>query len=499
MARKGLIYARISRDELGTRTGVENQERLLRRLAAQENITVVDTIVENDVSATRGDREGFQRLLDRIRRRDFDVLLGFSMERLARKRIDRANLMDECIAGKVDLLLVNGGLQALSQPGVALVADIMGSLATAETAMMSLRLREGYRGRVHRGLHVPRQRVFGYQVGNLKSDPTEGPIVLEIFERVRNGDAIAAIARDLRKRGVVSTKGNTISRASLHVMLENPRYTGIQEYRVLERDRSGKETGRRLVRYVEELEGLDISDLKPEELTPLPTEGKWDVIVPRDLWQQVQLQRAAPQLRPVNAPTQKWLLAGVARCGECGGKIGTGGGGQSQSLYICRDGGDADPPHRLGRTIKNIDLAITEVVLRVLAAAESDAFSSPGSANANLEHERTLLQVRRKALANSYALGHLDEDAYAEATSALRNRLNEIDSELTAALGRSEVTVMPLGRPIEELREAWSNLDVPARKRILGELFEVRMHRIGRGRPKHPLQGIELTPKFGDE
>ncbi len=51
-----VVYARISKSEAGEHLGVDRQERLCRELAARDGLTVLDVLVDNDVSAYRAKR-----------------------------------------------------------------------------------------------------------------------------------------------------------------------------------------------------------------------------------------------------------------------------------------------------------------------------------------------------------------------------------------------------------------------------------------------------------
>jgi DNA invertase Pin-like site-specific DNA recombinase len=76
------IYARVSTKD--GRQDTENQLRQLRDFAATQGWTVVHEYVDR-ASGKRGDREQFQRMFGAASRREFDVLLFWSLDRLSRE------------------------------------------------------------------------------------------------------------------------------------------------------------------------------------------------------------------------------------------------------------------------------------------------------------------------------------------------------------------------------------------------------------------------------
>lgn len=79
---KVAIYARVSTKD--GRQDTENQLRQLRQFAATQNWTIVHEFVDR-ASGKRGDREQFQKMFGAASRREFDILLFWSLDRLSRE------------------------------------------------------------------------------------------------------------------------------------------------------------------------------------------------------------------------------------------------------------------------------------------------------------------------------------------------------------------------------------------------------------------------------
>ena len=471
-----VIYARISRadrDDAGhlLTDGVDRQIERLRALAADRGLEVIREIVENDTSATKGSREGFLELLGLLRDGTVSVVVAFGIDRLARRRRDLAELLDVAARQGVDLVLLNGADIAASTPAGRMVASMMGAVATSETETMSLRLSEGYRQRAQRGTHVPRQRTFGYSPGNLTADPHEAPIVAEVFERLADGDTIGGIVRDLKTRGIVSTKGQPLSRQSLRVIAQNPRYVGVCEYRQVRRDEDGRETRRDLVGT---------------------TQGQWDALVDQDTYDRVQAILNDPRRRR-ERPTVKHLLTGIATCGVCGTALRRAhrknAAGERVMMLQCPEG------QHVGRTVAPIEQAIGEVVVARLAsnaAAVVDGYADAPEVRLDLAS----LEERRSALAGMFADGILDPEAYAAASKELAARIEEAKARLVAPSRDPLAEVRGLA-DTEQIRQWWDAADIKARRRVLAALFEISISPVGKGpgRGRSPLAGVTLTPR----
>ena len=77
-----VIYARVSTKD--GKQDAENQLRQLRDFAATQNWTIVHEYIDR-ASGKRGDREQFQKMFGAASRREFDVLLFWSLDRLSRE------------------------------------------------------------------------------------------------------------------------------------------------------------------------------------------------------------------------------------------------------------------------------------------------------------------------------------------------------------------------------------------------------------------------------
>ena len=78
------LYARVSKKDGSQDTG--NQTRQLRQFAASQGWQIVHEYTDR-ASGKRGDREQFQKMFAAASRREFDILLFWSLDRLSREGV----------------------------------------------------------------------------------------------------------------------------------------------------------------------------------------------------------------------------------------------------------------------------------------------------------------------------------------------------------------------------------------------------------------------------
>ncbi len=179
--RRAAIYARVSTSGQTN----SNQLRALRKVAKQSGWKIVQEYVENGVSGAKGrdQRPQFDALCTAAVRREFDVVMAWSVDRLGRSLQHLIGFLDELHATKVDLYLHQQGVDTTTPGGKALF-QMMGVFAEFERAMIQ--------GRVMAGLE--RARAQGKTFGRPRvSKDVEKAIRAER----RKGKGILKIAREL--------------------------------------------------------------------------------------------------------------------------------------------------------------------------------------------------------------------------------------------------------------------------------------------------------------
>jgi DNA invertase Pin-like site-specific DNA recombinase len=140
MPKRVAFYARVSTD---TQT-IDNQLLELRRIAERLDWQVVAEITDEGVSGAKGrdQRPGFNRLLTGVARHEFDLIAAWSVDRLGRSLRDLVIFLDDLRERRVDLFLVQQGLDTSTASGRALFG-MLSVFSEFERSMITSRVKTG--------------------------------------------------------------------------------------------------------------------------------------------------------------------------------------------------------------------------------------------------------------------------------------------------------------------------------------------------------------------
>ena len=180
--RRAAIYARVSTNNGQT---PENQLLELRELAKRAGWQVVNEFVDQGISGARGrdKRPAFDKMWKALTRREIDVVMAWSVDRLGRSLQDLAQFLGDLHASGADLYLHKQGIDTTTPGGRALF-QMMGVFAEFE--------REMIRDRVKAGLL--RARAEGKILGRPKISASTEAAILKARS---DGKGMLAIAREV--------------------------------------------------------------------------------------------------------------------------------------------------------------------------------------------------------------------------------------------------------------------------------------------------------------
>ncbi len=149
--KRAVLYLRVSTLD----QTVANQERELRQVAERAGWEIVHVYRDHGISGAKGrdKRPAFDALHKAAARREFDVVMAWSVDRLGRSLQDLVAFLCEIRAAGVDLFLHQQALDTTTPAGKALF-QMMGVFAEFERSMIQERVRAGLRRA--KGLGRPR-------------------------------------------------------------------------------------------------------------------------------------------------------------------------------------------------------------------------------------------------------------------------------------------------------------------------------------------------------
>jgi DNA invertase Pin-like site-specific DNA recombinase len=138
--KRAVLYLRVSTIDQTT----ANQERELREVAGRMDCDIVKVYKDHGISGAKGreKRPAFDALCRDATKRQFDVVMAWSVDRLGRSLQDLVGFLSELHAIGIDLFLHQQGLDTTTPAGKAMF-QMMGVFAEFERAMIRERVRAG--------------------------------------------------------------------------------------------------------------------------------------------------------------------------------------------------------------------------------------------------------------------------------------------------------------------------------------------------------------------
>jgi DNA invertase Pin-like site-specific DNA recombinase len=137
---KVALYARVSTD--GQKT--ENQLQELRKVADRNGWQIIQEFVDHGISGAKGrdQRPAFDEMCKGVIRKEFDLVMAWSVDRLGRSLQHLVTFIDELHSKKVDLFLHRQGIDTTTPAG-KMMFQMLGVFAEFERAMIKERINAG--------------------------------------------------------------------------------------------------------------------------------------------------------------------------------------------------------------------------------------------------------------------------------------------------------------------------------------------------------------------
>ena len=180
---RAVIYARVSTSH----QNLDNQLLELRMVAQRMGVSVVTELTDDGISGAKGrtERPGFDKIFRMIQRREIDLIMSWSIDRLGRSIQDLVGFMKEIQATGVGLYIHQQAINT-STPAGRMIFGIFSALGEYE--------RELIRERINAGL--ARAKAEGKKLGRPSNVNDSVKTSVRILRE--KGYSIHHIARELR-------------------------------------------------------------------------------------------------------------------------------------------------------------------------------------------------------------------------------------------------------------------------------------------------------------
>ena len=185
--RTAAIYARVSTDGQTT----ENQLRELRQVAQRMGWEVVAEYVDHGISGAKGrdKRPQFDALCRGAIRREFDIVMAWSVDRLSRSLQHLVTFLGEVHAKDIDLYLHQQRIDTTTPAGKAMF-QMCGVFAEFERAMIQDRVKAGLARAVARGTRLGRPPVSARIEAKIRAARRDGKGIRKIASEVGVGVSV---------------------------------------------------------------------------------------------------------------------------------------------------------------------------------------------------------------------------------------------------------------------------------------------------------------------
>lgn len=180
-----------------------NQERELRAVAERAGWQIVRVFQDHGISGAKGrnGRPAFDEMHKAIARREFDVVMAWSVDRLGRSLRDLIDFLSELHAVGCDLFLHQQGLDTTTPAGKAMF-QMLGVFSEFERSIIAERVRAG----------LARAKAEGKLLGRPKLAATIERAIRKALAK-RNRPGVRVIAKQFKvNAGTVQRVANDMKR-----------------------------------------------------------------------------------------------------------------------------------------------------------------------------------------------------------------------------------------------------------------------------------------------
>lgn len=442
--------------------GVDRQEKDCRELAAELGWNVAHVYVDNDTSAwkkttvelpdgstvRRNVRPVFEQMLTALRRGEYDALIAYDLDRVAREPRDLENLIEVAEQFGRKIKSSTGNMQLDTDHGIY---SARGEVAHANKSSRdtSRRVKRAAKERAQEGQYHGAGATFGYElvkdpdgkVITLRANPEQSAMLREAYDHLLSGGSLHSIVKRWNEEGRLTSRGNAWRTSVLKRSLMTATIAGLREY-----------------------EGQLY-------------QADWEALVSREDWDKMRTLLSDPsrQRRGFGGGTGtgKYVLSGLVRCGGCGGSMvasvySSGRGTRGWVCALSKTKGCVNSSRIAREPLE------TYVVEGALARLETPDLEPDEQVSD--EH----VQLRKGIEKDHAALRRLEDDYYdglfeGDRAGYLRQR-----DRITSRIAVSERQLLDAARSsvlagidsVETLRAHWEDETVARRNAILGAVID---------------------------
>ena len=359
------MYIRLSREDGDKQESesIGNQRKIIKRFLEENNLSFVDEYVDDGVSGTTFDREGFNRLIKDIEEKRINMVITKDLSRLGRDYIKTGYYLENYFPERsVRYVAILDGIDTYLDSTNNDISPFKAIMNDMYAKDISKKIKSVFREKQKSGQFLGSIAPYGYKLsenekGKLEIDEYSAEIVREIFQMYANGHGSIDIMNHLNSKGILnpssyhktkykkkqSTKWNQIT---ILAILKNQAYIG-----------NMVQNKRRKISY------------KSKKVVDNPTEN-WiivynthEAIIDDETFEKVKLMLEAKDTSKFTK--HEYLFKGLLKCHHCGRKLQIALKGRSMNPYINCTGHEKRGGHPISMNYWKFEESILNVIRNI--------------------------------------------------------------------------------------------------------------------------------------
>lgn len=224
--KNAVIYARFS-SHAQNEQSIEGQLAECRAFAERNNLRIVHEYIDRALTGTTDKRPDFLQMIEDSKRKGFQFVIVYQLDRFARNRYDSATYKAKLKKNGVRVLSAKENIT--DDASGILIEGVLESMAEYYSAELSQKIKRGISISASKCKYFGGSVPLGYKVDEQKNfviNEEVAPLVKTMFEMLVGGNTYADIIRYLNERGIKTSRGGKWNKSSFHRIFSNRRYLG---------------------------------------------------------------------------------------------------------------------------------------------------------------------------------------------------------------------------------------------------------------------------------
>ena len=228
--KNAVIYARFS-SHAQNEQSIEGQLAECHAFAERSGLQIRHEYIDRALTGTNDKRPEFLQMIEDSKRKGFQFVIVYQLDRFARNRYDSATYKAKLKKNGVRVLSAKENIT--DDASGILIEGVLESMAEYYSAELSQKVKRGIAMSASKCKYFGGTVALGYKIDSEKNyiiDEETAPIVRKMFEMLASGDTYADIARYLNERGIKTATGGKWGKNSFQWLFSNRKYLGIYTF-----------------------------------------------------------------------------------------------------------------------------------------------------------------------------------------------------------------------------------------------------------------------------